>query len=66
MPTTLVAPVDEKVQHEPHWPWSFTEVTAPFVLQSIEAGAPEAPEEKDERKKFNRNFYSFFTIILMV
>ena len=27
-----VEPVVEKAQHEPHWPWSFTGVTAPFVV----------------------------------
>jgi len=36
-----MAPVAEKAQHEPHWPWSFTGVTAPLVVQSIEAGTAE-------------------------
>jgi hypothetical protein len=39
-----MAPVAEKVQQLPHWPWSFTLVTAPLFLQSTVAGAPEAPE----------------------
>jgi hypothetical protein len=29
-------PVDEKDQHEPHWPWFFTYVTAPLARQSID------------------------------
>ena len=33
------APVAEKVQQEPHWPWSFTGVTAPSSLQSQLSGA---------------------------
>jgi len=33
------APVDEKAQHDPQFPWFFTGVTAPFVLQSMVAGA---------------------------
>ena len=28
-------PVVEKAQHEPHWPWFFTGVTAPSVVQSL-------------------------------
>ena len=31
-----MAPVAEKAQQEPQLPWSFTGVTAPFSLQSIE------------------------------
>merc|ERR1719284_2346476 len=35
-------PVVEKAQHEPHCPWFFTGVTAPFVVQSTasESGSP--------------------------
>merc|ERR1719473_87157 len=36
-------PVAEKLQHEPHWPWFFTGVTAPLVVQSTES-ASSAPE----------------------
>merc|ERR1719158_2559477 len=32
-------PVEEKAQQDPHWPWSFTGVTAPLVDQSMLAGA---------------------------
>merc|ERR1711898_71167 len=31
------APVVENDQHEPHCPWFFTGVTAPFVVQSMDA-----------------------------
>jgi len=31
-------PVDENDQHDPHYPWFLTGVTAPLVLQSIDAG----------------------------
>ena len=41
------APVAEKVQHEPHCPWSFTEVTAPLLRQSMAEGAPEAELENE-------------------
>jgi len=33
------APVVEKAQHEPHWPWSLMGVTAPLLRQSTESGA---------------------------
>ena len=36
MPST--APVVEKAQHEPHWPWFFGGVTAPSSTQSISGG----------------------------
>merc|ERR1719182_983477 len=32
-------PVVEKAQHEPHWPWFFTGVTAPLVTQSTLSAA---------------------------
>ena len=32
-----VDPVVEKAQHEPHWPWFFTGVTAPLATQSTES-----------------------------
>ena len=32
------APVVEKLQHEPHWPWFLTGVTAPCFLQSTLRG----------------------------
>merc|ERR1712187_276180 len=32
-----VEPVVEKAQQLPHWPWFFTGVTAPLVVQSTEA-----------------------------
>jgi len=31
-------PVDEKAQHEPHWPWFFTGVTTFLVRQSMDDG----------------------------
>jgi hypothetical protein len=34
-----VEPVVEKAQHEPHWPWSFTGVTAPLSVQSTDVGS---------------------------
>jgi len=34
-----VAPVVENAQHEPHWPWFFTGVTAPAAFQSTEEGS---------------------------
>ena len=36
MPST--APVVEKAQHEPHWPWFLIAVTAPYFYQSFESG----------------------------
>ena len=33
-----MSPVAENAQHEPHCPWFFTGVTAPFSRQSIEVG----------------------------
>eukprot|EP01139_Manchomonas_bermudensis_P009599 Amastigsp_a339351_1019.p4 type:complete len:147 gc:universal Amastigsp_a339351_1019:644-204(-) len=33
-----VAPVVENAQHEPHWPWFLTGVTAPFETQFHEVG----------------------------
>merc|ERR1719253_625642 len=36
-----VEPVVENDQHEPHWPWFLTGVTAPLVRQSTESAAPE-------------------------
>merc|ERR1712139_249947 len=30
-------PVVENAQHEPHWPWFFTGVTAPLATQSTES-----------------------------
>ena len=33
------APVVEKDQQDPHWPWFFTGVTAPFSLQSTFLGS---------------------------
>jgi len=35
-------PVVEKAQHEPHRPWFFTGVTAPFATQSTAVGAVKA------------------------
>merc|ERR1719276_237677 len=32
------APVVEKDQQDPHWPWFFTGVTAPSVVQSLVEG----------------------------
>ena len=32
--TPSMEPVALNVQHEPHWPWFFTGVTAPFLRQS--------------------------------
>merc|ERR1719329_655373 len=32
-------PVVEKAQQLPHWPWSFTGVTAPWVVQSTDAAS---------------------------
>lgn len=32
------APVAEKLQHEPQWPWSLISVTAPCSLQSTDSG----------------------------
>jgi hypothetical protein len=34
-----VEPVVENAQHEPHWPWSLTGVTAPAAFQSTDAGS---------------------------
>jgi len=33
-----MAPVVEKAQQLPHWPWFLTSVTAPFVRQSTDSG----------------------------
>jgi len=33
-----IAPVEEKAQQEPHYPWSFNGVTAPEVRQSTDSG----------------------------
>ena len=30
-----VEPVVEKAQHDPHWPWSLTPVTAPLVVLRV-------------------------------
>ena len=31
-------PAAENAQHDPHLPWFFTEVTAPFLVQSTWSG----------------------------
>nr|CAB3481713.1 unnamed protein product [Digitaria exilis]CAB3483790.1 unnamed protein product [Digitaria exilis] len=36
--TPSTAAIVENAQHEPHWPWSLTSVTAPFWRQSTDAG----------------------------
>ena len=42
-----MAPVAEKVQQEPHWPWFLTLDTAPSATQSTELGAsPEAARKR--------------------
>jgi len=41
-------PVVEKAQHDPHCPWFFTPVTAPFVLQSTVVGGSISPPGKNE------------------
>ena len=40
--TPSTAPVLEKDQQEPHWPWFFTSVTAPFSRQSTAPSATES------------------------
>merc|ERR1719285_859872 len=35
----FMAPVAEKAQQEPHWPWFFTGVTLPSSLKSMWLGA---------------------------
>ena len=37
-----VEPVVKKAQHEPHWPWFLTGVTAPPLFQSPDTGGFEA------------------------
>jgi hypothetical protein len=32
-----MAAVAEKAQHDPHYPWSLTGLTAPLVIQSTES-----------------------------
>ena len=36
--TPSTAPTVENAQHDPHWPWFFTGVTAPLDTQSIVSG----------------------------
>ena len=37
--TPSTEPVVENAQHEPHWPWFLTRVTAPSETQSLSGGA---------------------------
>jgi hypothetical protein len=43
------APVVEKDQQEPHWPWFLTGVTAPFLVQSMESGTATPVDSKVPR-----------------
>lgn len=48
-----VEPVVENDQHEPHWPWFLTGVTAPLVRQStLSCGAlMKKRREKEKRRE---------------
>ena len=41
-----MATTAENAQHEPHWPWSLTPVTAPFLRQSTSDGRELLDETK--------------------
>jgi hypothetical protein len=49
-------PVVEKAQHEPHWPWFLTGVTAPFADQSTDVGSAETFERRSARLTFFERF----------
>jgi len=62
-----IAPVDENDQQLPHWPWSFTGVTAAFVRQSTALGSAcesgtngTHDDGGDEDEDENADLFDFF------